>query len=1490
MDYPAWEVFDLRLQHLWPLWFLLLIPVIIIFWLLKQKAYEHPFSSILLWQEVWKNHDKATPWERLKHNLLMYLQILAVLVLVLAMTSPYIPGKQINSDRVILSIDVSGSMNALMDMSLEDGKTRFDMAIEQASDYVRSLSENSWITVVTMGENTQVELSATQDKAKVLSLLECLQCTQHACDLKENIQFLSALNASMEDAAVIVFSDTPMDLEDGFYQVLIESEGVNVSVDWVSHRIVNDGMEVMAWITNRSEVDFKGELDIYVEESLKDIVKINIGAGEAAAFSTILKGDFEKSSYVYGSIHDKDMLLQDNKAYEILDTAQLKRVLIVGDGNTFLENALMSIDNFQIYKADKLPADSSYDIYIFDGILPEEDWTPGNSAVIYINSPSTVENVIENVWLNMCDTKLSQYIHPWKFAVRTCTSYDVPDWGTSLIKTSSGKSVSYYGINDGHFEAVIGFDFFDTDFALQTNFPIFIHNLMHIASEENLTSVQSVQVGEAVTLYVNEDADVTMITPENETIELSADNNVVEMIQSGLYTFYANGEDGQRVSYVWSYFPSEHESPMEIETYVSASDELGNAAKIDHSLDDSMGYNLKNILIIVCILIIIAEGFVFLKQRPRHRRLTLVCHGLAVLFLILALANIQLRQVSREIETVFVVDVSDSMGSDKDDAIRFVKDAISEMPKDNYAGVVAFGENALVDQFITQSKVFDKVQARPVSSATNMENALLTAMAMLDSDKGKRIVLLTDGKQNQGDILNAQDFLLENEVMVDVVYYDEDDENEIYVDSLTIPEIIHVGDTFSIETNIISTTKNQAIIYLYNGRDLKLTREVSLNVGNNRFVFNDVQEDTGLSQYRIRVTADGSADGHTVNNEYFAYTTVDTSPKILVIEGDAGKASEFEKVLTAANINYDCVTAGGVPETMAQMLEYKSMITVDVYVDDLKESFLNCLDSYIKDYGGGFIATGGENSFALGGYRGTVLEDVLPVYMDLEGEKEIPTMSMVMVIDHSGSMSDGDGRTTNLDLAKAAAISALDNLRETDRLGVLGFSDSYSWYVPLETLNDGTKASDGIYSIPLSGGTSIYPALKEAIEALEEENTQIRHVLLLTDGQDGFRDYDDLLEQASSLGITVSTVSIGDGADVSMLEELAKGGNGRYYHATLNTDLPRIFAKEVFLSAKAYLVNRDFTPVITSNHSIVQTTIGDGLPIMRGYIGSKAKASSTRLLVSDEDDPILTMWQYGLGKTVAFNSDVMHYWTGYYAGWENWPLLWKNIVEETILKVDSKDSKITVNYDGGEPEIVYHTSEYSSETEVFVVYTTPEGNRMETIMKPKSPGEYVLSLNESIPGVYMLNVKQLQSKDTISSINSAVIIPYSAEYRYEQNNQDFIRFCDYSKARMISTVDELYEIKPEMVFAVRPLTFLFMIMGLGIFMFDIVWRRIGPQIKVTKNRSVEVKNKKLINNDKIIKNERKNMEKTHKSEYNKKDSRLDTNTLLKNKQNWKSGF
>ena len=481
---------------------------------------------------------------------------------------------------------------------------------------------------------------------------------------------------------------------------------------------------------------------------------------------------------------------------------------------------------------------------------------------------------------------------------------------------------------------------------------------------------------------------------------------------------------------------------------------------------------LLGLVPLACIFVFTARFLA--KRKVRHLKLTCIVHILAVMCLLLALSGIGLSVNKNETNTVFVVDLSDSMMNYRGMMESFVSSAIEEMPENNYAGIITFGADARMEQFLSDKKVFSKFQTAPVKTASNIEEAMIFAQTMLDDSKNQRIVLITDGKQNEGDVSSLSQLYRNKAIEFKVLKIEEEITSEVYIDTMSIPEKISRGDTFTINVRINSNISTDAALYLYQGRTLKGTKSIHLENGENQFVFTDVLSETGMAGYRAVV--DAAADTQTVNNEYYAYTTIEAPSRVLVIEGSPGNSSQFLEVLEAANISGDHVTASGVPKTIDQLLEYRCIITVDVHSDDLTDTFMELLKTYVRDYGGGFIATGGENSFALGAYRNTPLEEILPVSMDLIGEKEVPQMSMVMVIDHSTSMGDGKGYTTNLDLAKAAAANALDNLRATDKAGILGFSDTFSWNSPLTVLSDREGVKEAVYSIPLSGGTSIYPA------------------------------------------------------------------------------------------------------------------------------------------------------------------------------------------------------------------------------------------------------------------------------------------------------------------------------------------------------------------------------------------------------------------------------
>ena len=208
-----------------------------------------------------------------------------------------------------------------------------------------------------------------------------------------------------------------------------------------------------------------------------------------------------------------------------------------------------------------------------------------------------------------------------------------------------------------------------------------------------------------------------------------------------------------------------------------------------------------------------------------------------------------------------------------------------------------------------------------------------------------------------------------------------------------MPEYLYPGDSYSMTVTVESNYETDAKLQLLQGTEMVSQTGVHLNKGSNRFVLKQKVVGTDAQQYTVRVKA--PKDTCEKNNDYGTYATVDSLPKILLVSGMGEDSTPFLGLLDAAGCNYRQVSAVSAPDTLKEMLQYKSIILENVYRTDLPEGFLKNLKTYVKDYGCGLVACGGEDSFALGGYLDTELEKLLPVDMQLRGVNENQTVGHV---------------------------------------------------------------------------------------------------------------------------------------------------------------------------------------------------------------------------------------------------------------------------------------------------------------------------------------------------------------------------------------------------------------------------------------------------------------------------------------------------------------
>ena len=860
-----------------------------------------------------------------------------------------------------------------------------------------------------------------------------------------------------------------------------------------------------------------------------------------------------------------------------------------------------------------------------------------------------------------------------------------------------------------------------------------------------------------------------------------------------------------------------------------------------------MNFEIEKIYLLFLIpIILMTMYFISKKIKFKEKNISFININrvIIVTMLILAMCNISICFRTKDSSTIFLLDLSHSMSNYKDETKAFVKNAIEASPSNNKIGIVTFGENQEIEQFLTYSKGFNDIQTSPIGNTTNIEEAIKFSLSIFKDSDYKRIVLVTDGKENQGDLLETSTYFRDNQVDFQVYKIDSEQVEDVYIEDIDILDKVAIGEEFSVTVNIKSNIKTKSKISIYSGREKKSEKEIDIEKGENTFLFKDIQHKGGFKPYKVVIEPEN--DGISYNNEYTTYTNIVSKPESLVIQGKAGEGKGLEENLKAIGSSYTIINPSAAPRSINELIEYKGIFLCNTHIDDLPKGFLDNVESYVKDYGGAIITTGGDNSYALGGYKDSVFEDILPVSSDKKGKNEIPEISLTLVLDRSSSMLSSDqGSFSKISLAKEAAIRSLDNLRETDNIGVVTFNTGYNWVVPMQKLSNIEEVSDKINSIIAEGGTSIYSALNEAYQKQKESSAKIKHIILLTDGQDGMgqNEYKTLVNDIKKDKITLSTVSIGADSNNQLLEWISANAGGRYYHSDIYTDVPRIFANEILISTGEYLINEEFTPKISAHHDILNNIIEEGkFPSLFGYVGTSIKNTAIEIMTSHMDEPVLAAWQYGIGRVVSFTSDVNGQWSKELLAFDKTPQLFSNIISWTMIDYDNSGN-LSITQEGSSAKVQYETNNHEDNKKVKGAYTFEGNTTSEFELKEVSPGKYEGRVPMSDLGFYSFNITEELQGNTIASQLGGFAYQYSPEYKFQEQSNSLLALVEDTEGKIINSVEDIYEIKSNKGYTKKNISNLLLIIAMLLFLFDITYRRLGLKKYVNKQLFINIKEK-----------------------------------------------
>ncbi len=728
----------------------------------------------------------------------------------------------------------------------------------------------------------------------------------------------------------------------------------------------------------------------------------------------------------------------------------------------------------------------------------------------------------------------------------------------------------------------------------------------------------------------------------------------------------------------------------------------------------------------------------------------------------MALAIPQVVLPQKETPVVFVMDRSASVQDSGAQQLEWLEKSLqNKNEKDEYS-VLSFGEKATIEQMMGKEGLrFPKWDEETGKDHTNIEGAINLASSVFSNNSGGRIVLFTDGNETMGNLTEAAKLLKNRSIELDTVLLDPHQYEDTAVTEVEVPSTLYEGEKAAVSVTFESNTAKTGLLHFYENNNKIISKMVDISEGTNIVPIEFTVEQAGLVTFKAEVEL--TNDAYAENNKLQVVNMVKTIPQILLVQNSPNEA--LVQALEAAGYKVEVRSSIQLPTVLSGYLNYQSIIFNNIAATDITENQMNLVEKSVKDFGIGFLMTGGENSFGLGGYFQTPIEKLLPVDMDIKGKKEMPSLALMIVLDRSGSM---DG--SKFSLAKEAAARSVELLQESDTLGFIAFDDKPWVIVEPKPLKNKEEVVDKIRSVPVGGGTEIYGSLVEAYDQISDLDVKRKHIILLTDGQSATNNnYEELINNGSKKNVTLSTVALGADADRNLLEELAEFGAGRFYDVQDSTVIPSILSRETVMATRTYIEDTPFYPQIKSGYGW-DSLFNQGVPEMNAYIATSAKSESTVPIVSTKEDPILAEWQYGLGKTIAFTSDVNGAWAGDWARWNQWSNFITKMVANTLPQYDSEAYSLTVEKEKDRTYLSVSADQLSM-LPIETTITSERGETIEGNTKMIAPGKYEVDIGND-PGLYFIHVKQTDEDGNISVYQSGFTIPYSDEYLITGINEE----------------------------------------------------------------------------------------------------------------------
>lgn len=759
----------------------------------------------------------------------------------------------------------------------------------------------------------------------------------------------------------------------------------------------------------------------------------------------------------------------------------------------------------------------------------------------------------------------------------------------------------------------------------------------------------------------------------------------------------------------------------------------------------------------------------------RRLALATVLRSLVLGLLVLAAAQPRLPGRSDALSVVYAIDVSRSVSpASVARTLDWIR-AVGARHPAAQARYVVFADRARMVTSLDALADLDVARTGRgdgdalVQTATDVEQALRTAVGGFGVHGARRLVLVSDGRQTRGDLWRMLPRLQAAQVRVFTLPAEPALARDAWVEAVSVPPGPRQHEPVGVRVRVGASTAMAASVDLSaSGRRLG-RMATRLLAGDNEIVFTVALPEAGPATIGARVRAEG--DEFSGNDAQVEAIVVAQPPRVLYAEGVPESARHLADALRAQHLDVTVVGAEGLPAQARVLDGYDGVILSDLFVQSLDAATAGALEIFVRERGGALVFVAGESTYGQEGFAGSPVERMLPVRF--EGRRKRRDLDLVLLIDRSHSM-----RGRKLELAKTAALSTLDLLEPRHRLAVVAFDSRPHPVVPLAAVGNKRRAEDLISSMTARGQTSIHPALVEARRLLQGSTATTKHVILLSDGitaqppgsaggipnaaeiqalimrgreeamrRDGIPvpkpdpaepvvppgAIEALVAELAADKVTVSTVAIGDKPNLELMADIAALGHGRAHVARDDAEIPGLFVAETRRLLGESMVEESFRPSVAHRVPALAGIDFAAGPPLRGMVVARAKQFADVSLQGPKARPLLATTHYGLGKTVAFLSDAKNRWSADWLGWDGYGRFWAQVLRDAMpRRVADEGLMLRVRREGGEAAIELRAldggRQFRNGLAPVVDVRDPAGRTAPLALIQTAPGQYGATL------------------------------------------------------------------------------------------------------------------------------------------------------------------